>query len=406
MPAPSRLPRPPAPLSPRQPPGARWRRRLAGAALLVATLCAASLAAPPRNEGSRPYDKSHPFTVRSVATFDLPWALAFLPDGRMLVTEKTGQLYVVTAQGAKRRIAGVPAVTYSGQNGLLDVALSPAWRDDQAIYLTYVEAGTGANLALARARLDLDGAALRDLRVIWRATPDGNPRGGGKGGQPGGIIAFSPDGRYLFLTSGDRMRPETAQDNDLPLGKVLRMFPDGGTPPDNPWAEAGGARALMWTMGHRNPYGLAYAPDGRLWLHEMGPMGGDKLSVEAPGKNHGWPVVSYGDNYNGTPIPRPPTHPEFQEPVLYWTPVIAPAGMIFYRGDMFPQWRGSAFIGALRAQALVRVAFDGQGGAREANRWNMGARIRAVAEGPDGALWLLEDSSEGRLLRLTPAQEQ
>ncbi|OZI38274.1 dehydrogenase [Bordetella genomosp. 10] len=387
---------------------ASWRKHLRALALVAATAVLsiqASHAAAPRNEGERPYDRETPFAVQPVATFDMPWALAFLPDGRMLVTEKTGHLYVVTAQGAKQRIAGVPAVTYSGQNGLLDVVLSPTWQDDKTIYLSYVEAGPGANLALARARLDLDGAALRDLRVIWRATPDGDKRGGGAGGQPGGIITFSPDGRYLFLTSGDRMRPRTAQDPDLPLGKVLRMFPDGRVPPDNPWAKEGGARALTWSLGHRNPYGLAYAPDGRLWLHEMGPMGGDELNLEEAGKNYGWPVVSYGDNYNGTPIPRPPTHPEFQEPVLYWTPVIAPAGMIFYKGAMFPQWRGSAFIGGLRAQALVRVAFDGHGGAREENRWNMGARIRAVAEGPDGALWLLEDSSEGRLLRLTPRRE-
>ncbi len=379
-----------------------WRRYLAGISLLAATLCQVSHAAPPRNEGNRPYDRDRPFAVQAVATFDMPWAIAFLPDGRMLVTEKPGRLYVVTQEGGKQEIKGVPHVTYSGQNGLLDVALSPDWHKDRLIYLTYVEGNAGANLALARARLDLEGGTLRELRVIWRATADSNRRGGGTGGQPGGIIAFSPDGRYLFLTSGDRMRPTTAQDPKLPLGKVLRMTLDGHAPPDNPWVREGGARALMWTMGHRNPYGLAFAPDGRLWLHEMGPMGGDELNLEEPGKNYGWPVVSYGDNYNGTPIPRPPTHPEFEEPVLYWTPVIAPAGMIFYKGDKFPQWRGSAFIGALRSQALVRVSFDGQGGAREENRWNMGARIRDVAEGPDGALWLLEDSSEGRLLRLTP----
>ncbi|ALM86649.1 dehydrogenase [Bordetella sp. N] len=373
-----------------------------GTPLLAAEAAPASRAAPPPNDGNRPYDQGLPFAVQPVATFNVPWAMTFLPDGRMLVTEKPGHLYVVTTQGKKQEIKGVPAVTYSGQNGLLDVALSPKWKEDGIIYLTYVEAGDGANLALARARLDLDGSTLRDLRVIWRATPNGDKRGGGSGGQPGGIIAFSPDGRYLFLTSGDRMRPRTAQDPTLPLGKVLRMFPDGRVPPDNPWAKDGGDRALMWTTGHRNPYGLAFASDGRLWLHEMGPKGGDELNLEEPGKNYGWPVVSYGDNYSGTPIPRPSTHPEFQEPALYWNPVIAPAGMIFYKGDMFPQWRGSAFIGALLPQALVRVSFDGKNGPREVNRWNMGARIRDVTEGPDGALWLLEDSSEGRLLRLTP----
>jgi glucose/arabinose dehydrogenase len=338
-----------------------------------------------------------PFQQTRVATFDSPWALAFLPDGRLLVTEKPGKLYLVTQAGAKRRVEGVPDVAYGGQNGLLDIALSPDFAGDRRVFLTYNEPGPGgSSLALARARLDESGndARLADLKVIWRQMPKGS------GGQPGGIVAFSPDGRYLFLTSGDRMRPQTAQDPDQALGKVLRLNLDGSTPADNPHAAEGGVRAQTWTTGHRNPYGLAFAPDGRLWLHEMGPKGGDELNLIRPGLNYGWPLVSNGDNYNGTPIPRHRTRPEFEAPVIYWTPVIAPAGFAFYNGTMFPQWKGSAFIGGLQALGLVRIAFDGKGGARETDLWQLNRRIRDVAVAPDGALWLVEDG--GGLLRLTP----
>jgi glucose/arabinose dehydrogenase len=229
------------------------------------------------------------------------------------------------------------------------------------------------------------------------------PKGGG--GQSGGIIAFDPDGTHLFLTSGDRMRPATAQDPDQALGKILRLNLDGTTPTDNPHSVEGGVRAQTWTTGHRNPYGLAFDAEGRLWEHEMGPRGGDELNLIEPGRNYGWPLVSNGDNYSGTKIPRHSTRPEFAAPAVYWTPVIAPAGLAFYEGAMFPQWKGSALIGGLVARALVRVTFGANGQADEADRWDMGARIRDVAVAPDGAVWVIEDSNPGRLLRLTPSAD-
>jgi glucose/arabinose dehydrogenase len=374
----------------------------AGATLLALSMVVHGACCPvwaDENAGLIQPNATRPFVAKAVATFDTPWAIAFLPDDRLLITQKGGQLFLVTQQGDKRRVGGVPKVQYEGQNGLLDVAISPRFAADNLVYLTYMEPGPGgSSLALARAGLVESGAgaSLADLSVIWRQMPKGG------GGQPGGIIAFAPDGRHLFLTTGDRMRKTPAQDPDQALGKVLRLNPDGTTPPDNPWAEQGGVRAQLWTLGHRNPYGLAFAPNGDLWLDEMGPRGGDELNLIRPGGNYGWPIVSNGDNYDGTPIPRHSTHPEFLPPVVYWNPVIAPAGLAFYADDLFPQWRGSALIGGLAGMTLVRIVFDGHGGARQADRWDMDARIRDVAVAHDGAVWLIEDSQEGRLLRLTP----
>lgn len=353
------------------------------------------------NASTNKPDAERPFKVTPVATFSSPWAIAVLPDGRLLITEKPGRLYLVTQQGTRHEVRGVPKVLYGGQNGLLDVAISPRFATDRIIYFTYVEPTPGGGgLVLARARLAGSETSLRlaDVTTLWRQGPAGS------GGQPGGIIAFSPDGQHLFLTVGDRMRPETAQNPDLPLGKVLRLNLDGSTPADNPNASAGGVSAETWSEGHRNPYGLAFAPDGRLWLHEMGPRGGDELNLILPGRNYGWPIVSNGDNYDGTPIPDHDTRPEFAAPAVYWTPVIAPAGLVFYEGRMFPEWRGSALIGGLAATALVRVTVDPDGSGREVNRWDLGNRIRDVAVTPDGAVWLIEDSEEGRLLRLTPGK--
>ena len=385
-------------------------------------------AAAPVNYGASTPAKTKPFKTTAVATFDNPWALAFLPDQRMLVTEKPGRLWLVTAGGTKSPVEGVPAVHYEGQGGLLFVATSPTYAQNRQVYLTYSEPGEGGDgLALARATLDESGArpALRDVQVLWRQLPRG------AGGQFGGYIAFSPDGRYLFLTSGERQRFTPAQDVDQALGKILRLKLDGKPAPGNPGAGKVGTttidvidppentgsaatatarkatmpgpnltQAETWSTGHRNPYGLAFDGEGRLWETEMGPQGGDELNLIEPGRNYGWPVVSYGKNYDDTPIATPAGNAKFREPALYWTPVIAPAGLAFYNGNMFPQWRGSAFVGGLAATALIRIAFDG-GTPREAERWDMGARIRAVMAGPDGALWLLEDGTDGRLVRLT-----
>lgn len=383
----------------------------------------------PVNYGTSTPAKVRPFKVTPVATFDGPWALAFLPDTTMLVTEKPGHLWLVSATGTKTEVGGVPAVHAEGQGGLLFIAAGPNFAADHRVYLTYSEPGEGGDgLALARATLGTVAGkpALQGLQVIWRQLPRG------AGGQFGGYIAFSPDGHYLFLTSGERQRFSPAQDPDQALGKILRLTLDGkpalGNPGEgktgrttipvfDPPANTGAVAtapthdvtipgpnltpAETWSTGHRNPYGLAFDAQGRLWETEMGPQGGDELNLIEPGKNYGWPVVSYGKNYDDTPIASPAGRREFQEPALYWNPIIAPAGLAFYSGTMFPKWQGSAFVGGLASTALIRIAFDGVV-PREAERWDMGARIRAVMTGPDGALWLLEDGSGGRLLRLTP----
>ena len=402
-----------------------------------ATLALTCVAAPAHaqvNAGELAPEPSVPFTMTRVAEFKLPWRIAFLPDGRMLITEKVGPVWLVTQQGAKTKIANVPAVLWQGQGGMLGVFLSPNYASDHNIYLTYSEPGdsasSGSSLALARARLVLadSTASFEGLQVIWR---DGER---GRGGQFGAAVAFSPDKQYLFLTVGDRQRMTPAQDPNSPLGKILRLTLDGKPAPGNPQAGKIGAATLdvinpprnteiaksapvvftytfpgpnltpaeTWTSGHRTPYGLAFAPDGRLWELEHGPRGGDELNLIEPGKNYGWPLVSYAVNYDGTPIPSPDTRADLAKPVIYWTPVIAPGNMTFYSGAMFPQWNGSALIGGLVTQSLSRITFDGTGGATPAERWSVDHRIRDVAVAPDGALWLIEDSRTGGLFRVTP----
>ena len=383
------------------------------------------------NAGEQKPEASLPFNMVKVATLDLPWRIAFLPDSRMLITEKVGGMQLVTPQGAKTPVANVPAVLHKGQGGMLGVFLSPHYATDHSVYLTYSEPGDGgSSLALAKARLALnkDSASLEDLKVIWR---DGER---GEGGQFGAQVAFSPDGKYLFLTVGDRQRMTPAQDPNQPLGKILRLTLDGKPAPGNPMAGKKGAPTVpvidppkdteaaktapvvrtytfpgpnltpseTWTSGHRTPYGLAFAPDGRLWELEHGPRGGDELNLIQPGKNYGWPLVCYAPNYDGVPIPNPSTRPDLTKPVIYWTPVIAPGNLMFYHGAMFPQWKGSALISGLGTESLSRITFDGHGGAKPAERWDIGHRIRDVEVAPDGALWLLEDSRTGGLYRLTP----
>jgi aldose sugar dehydrogenase len=351
------------------------------------------------NAGEHGSSSNHPFTVQAVAEFETPWAIAFLPDGRMLITEKLGRIFLTTQNGEKLEVGNVPTVAASGQDGLLDIAIAPDFATSSRIYFTYVEPSEeGSRLVLSRATLSVtdSAATLAKEAVIWRQTPAGGS------GQPGGIIAFDPKGTHLFLTVGDRMRPKSAQNPGEARGKVLRLNLDGSTPADNPHAAVGGVEGETWTTGHRNPYGLAFAPDGRLWLHEMGPRGGDELNLIEPGQNYGWPLVSNGDNYSGTPIPRHTTRPEFAAPQVYWTPVIAPAGLAFYQGGMFPRWQGSALIGGLKVQSLVRVSFRADGQPDESDRWKLGGRIRDVAVAPDGGVWLIEDSDPGRLMRLSP----
>jgi aldose sugar dehydrogenase len=389
------------------------------------------------NAGTQAPEASVPFNMAQVTTFNLPWRLAFLPDGRMLITEKVGPLWLVTAQGMKRPVLNYPAVLYGGQGGMLGVYVSPNFASDQSIYLTYSEPVTmggisGSSLALAKARLVInDGtpasASLEDFKVIWR---DG---AGGRGGQFGAAVAFPPDGKSLFLTVGDRQRFTPAQDPNQPLGKILHLTLDGKPAADNPYAGKTGAQSVgiinppadteaaktapvvytykfpgknltpseVWTTGHRTPYGLAFAPDGRLWEAEHGPKGGDELNLIERGKNYGWPLARFATNYNGVPIPGFDTHPELTKPVIYWTPIIAPGNLTFYKGAMFPQWQGSALMGGMATMTLNRMIVDGAT-AKPAERWSVGHRIRDVEVAPDGSLWMLEDSPTGGLFHVTP----
>jgi glucose/arabinose dehydrogenase len=404
--------------------------RLVQAALLLALVaCGAS------SSGRSPGDP--PFTVSAVASFESPWALAFLPDSGLeltniaLVTEKPGKLWLLDSRtGQKQTVAGAPRVVVSSQGGLLDVIASPGFAGDRLVYLTYSEPSPngGSGLALARAKLvGADGGwRLDGLTVIWR-DPEG-----GRGGQFGAIVVFAPDGKSLFLTSGERQRFTPAQDPSQPLGKILRLTLDGRPAPGNPWAGRAGAPAVTvtdppsdteaakhaqgrrvarpgpnltpaetWSLGHRNPYGLAFDAQGRLWETEMGPRGGDELNLIERGRNYGWPVVSEGVNYDGVPIARHSTHPEFEAPKLFWVPSISPTSLLIYSGNRFPEWKGSGFIGTLTGKGLVRVTLNGDRAAK-AEEWDMGARIRFVGQGPEGAIYLLEVGPGGRLLRLEP----
>jgi glucose/arabinose dehydrogenase len=368
------------------------------AAVLAA--CNPSTEAVSAGNASAAQPSARPFQVQALATFAEPWAMTFLPDGRALVTEKKGRLLLWKEGAAPIAVSGVPAVDYGGQLGLGDVVLHPGFARNGLVYLSWSEPGPGDTRGpvVGRARLVTDSGAARleGLQVIWRADKvDGRFHHSHR-------IAFSPDGK-LFVTSGERMKFTPAQNLASTLGKVIRLNDDGSVPKDNPFASRGGRAAEVWSLGHRNLLGLAFDAQGRLWEHEMGPKGGDEVNLIQRGRNYGWPVVSNGDNYDGSPIPDHPTRPEFEAPKVWWNPSISPAGLIVYSGRMFPQWRGSAFLGALSGKALIRVSLNGTNAAK-ADQWDMGQRIREVEQGPDGALYLLEDAKEARLLRLTPAR--
>ena len=342
-----------------------------------------------------------PFTATSRATLDAPWAIAFLPDGTALLTEKGGVLKHLNVQTGKAQdIGGVPKVVAAGQGGLGDVILHPQYASNQLIYLSYAEAGEdgtqGAAVARAKLTLKEDGSgSLSDLKVIWRQTPkvSGN-------GHYGHRMRFGPDGK-LWITSGERQKFTPAQDMTGNLGKLIRLNDDGSTPADNPFAQQGGVAAQVWSLGHRNPLGIAFDAQGRLWEQEMGPQGGDELNLIQRGGNYGYPEVSNGDHYGGKPIPDHATRPEFIPPKITWTPVISPAGLMIYEGSRFPAWKGNAFIGGLSSKALVRIELKGEE-AREVERYAMGTRIRDVEEGHNGSLWVLEDGAKARLLELQP----
>lgn len=420
-------------------------RSLQFAALLVLAACGSSSPTDARDSGGSGTSAASagpanltatdpPFATVEVAVFDNPWAMAFLPGTTVaIVTEKPGRIWLVdAASGRKQAVGGTPRVVLSDQGGLLDVAVAPGFTANNQVYLTYSEPSSngGSSLALARAKLvrEAAGARLDGFQVLWR---DPN---GGEGGQFGAIVAFAPDGESLFLSSGERQRFTPAQDPSQPIGKILHLTLDGKPAPGNPWAGKSGASTVTiidppedtetathasgrqvkwpgpnltpaetWTLGHRNPYGLAFAPDGRLWETEMGPRGGDEINLILPGKNYGWPLVSQGKNYDGVPIPPHSSRPDFVAPKLYWVPSVSPTSLLFYSGNLFPQWKGDALIGSLSGEVLLHVRIRGDR-ATALDQWDMSHRIRFVGQGPDGTVYLLEDGDGGRMLRLTPAQ--
>ena len=348
--------------------------------------------------------------------------MAFLPDGRLLVTERIfdntslpGNFWLVTQAGAMSAVGPLPA-----NFGMLDVLPDPNFLHNQKVYLTFLEPADPSDprvgrdaadlsrasygLALATSTVVFDtigGATLADFKVIWRQTPKIVSYPGS--GEPGGKMAFSPDLKYLFVTSGDRQELDVSFLFSLTnnLGKVIRLFTDGSVPPDNPFVGQPGALPEIWTIGHRNQYGLAFAPDGNLWEHEMGPLGGDEFNLLQPGNNYGWPAVSYGSDYLGNKYPEPEPGDGYVMAAIQWTPVIAPSAMIFYSGSIFAAWQGDAILTGLQSHGLVRVHTQGTTAA-EVQRIPMGARIRSIVQGPDSALWVLEDAPTGRLLKLAP----
>ncbi len=346
-----------------------------------------------------------PFTVQPVASFSSPWAIDFLPGSgvaltRMaLVSEKEGKLWLIdTATGQKQAVGGVPAVYVAGQGGLGDVVAHPDFAANQRIYLTFVEKGPGGSgAAMGYGRLVLGSGPPRidGFKIIWRQSPKVSGDG-----HFSHRIAFGPDG-LLYLSSGERQKFTPAQEMNGNLGKVLRLTDEGLPAPGNPWAAQGGVAAQFWSIGHRNILGLAFAPDGKLWESEMGPRGGDEVNLIAPGKNYGWPKASNGSNYDGSDIPDHKAGDGYEPPKVWWNPSISPGGIMIYKGDKFAAWKGDALVPALSGEALIRVDIDGDK-ATKADQWGMDARIRAVEQGPDGSVYLLED--EGRLVRLEPVK--
>jgi glucose/arabinose dehydrogenase len=333
---------------------------------------------------------------------DHPWSIAFLPDGRAFVTEKPGRLRLLTQDGEiSAPLDGIPAVDARGQGGLLDVALSPNFASDRLVYLSFSEPrGGGANgTSVARGRLSANEASLENVGVIFRQLPAWRTRG-----HYGSRFVFDPAGR-LFVTLGERQEGDSrvlAQDLSTHLGKVVRMNADGSTPIDNPFIGRPDARAEIWSWGHRNPQGADIHPDtGALWTIEHGPQGGDELNVTRAGANYGWPIITYGEDYGGAAMGEGTAREGMEQPVYYWDPVIAPGDMDFYEGDLFP-WRGDILIAGLRSQALVRLELEGERVVGE-ERFALGVgRIRDVEESADGALWIITDEQNGRVLRLTP----
>lgn len=348
-----------------------------------------------------------PFRAAEAGTFEEPWAIAFAPGTQMLfVTEKAGALKVLDAASGKTgTVSGTPEVAYGGQGGLGDVAFRPAEAgkplNGRTIYLSWAEAGEGdtRGAVVGRGKLActaVDACAVEGLSVIWRQTPKVTGKG-----HYSHRIAFSPDGKYLFIASGERQKMQPSQETGNTLGKIVRLNLDGTPAAGNPIADKGGVNAEIWSWGHRNILGIDWDAQGRLWEVEHGPAGGDELNLVKSGANYGWPVRSNGDHYNGDPIPDHEPSDGFAQPALSWNPVIAPGDMLIYTGDMFADWKGKVLIPGLGSQALVAVSIDGES-ARETNRWGFEKRLRSIAQGPDGAIWIAEDGNGAKLFKLTP----
>jgi len=374
--------------------------RLLALAGAVSVLAVSAAAAAPQSFRSSAGNLS----VETVASGLVhPWALAFLPDGRMLVTERPGRLRIVGKDGKLSALPGVPKVFARGQAGLLDLILDRDFHSNQTIYFCY-SADNGGNAALARAHLvDGDTPALADVKAIFKQQGPGSSSGNNVGCR----IAQAPD-HNLFLSLGDHFNPRhEAQNLANHIGKIVRIKPDGSVPPDNPFVNRPGAKPEIWSYGHRNPQGLAFNPQsGKLWEHEHGPRGGDEVNIIEKGKNYGWPVIGYGIDYSGAKIHESTRKAGMEQPLKYWVPSIAPSGMAFYTGDLFAPWRGNLFVGALAGEMLVRLEVNGdQVGKEERLLQDLHERIRDVRQGPDSALWLLTDNAAGRVLRVSPATQ-
>ena len=351
---------------------------------------------------------SRVFNIEEVGTFNQPWAMTFLPDGeRALITERPGRLLLWQRGRPAVEVGGIPEVSYGGQGGLGDVVPHPGFAQNGLVYLSWVEAGPSGTFGavVGRGRLLFISAAvpgapvsvrLDGFQAIWRQEPKLSGRG-----HFGHRIAFGPDGK-LFISSGERQAFTPAQDPNANLGGVVRLNDDGTVPADNPWTARGGAGAQRWTTGARNPLGIAFAPDGNFWEVEMGPRGGDEVNLIRRGANYGYPNVSNGSHYDGRDIPDHSAGDGYEPPKVWWNPSISPSSLMIYNGSLFPQWRGDAFIGALSGEALIRVDINGTN-AVKGDQWPMGARIREVEQGRDGAIWVLQDGEGAKLLRLTPA---
>lgn len=333
-----------------------------------------------------------------VGGLEKPWAIAFLPDGRALVTEKPGRLRILNTDGSlSEPLDGTPEVFAKDQGGLMDIGIDPEFASNRTIYLSFAEQDESGKAGTALGRGTLTDGGIENFEVIFRQEPkiDGSKHFGNR-------IAFTPDG-HIFLALAERFQFDPAQDPSNTLGTIVRLNKDGSIPQDNPFVGEDGKDDAIWSYGHRNIEAAAIHPDtGALWVAEMGPLGGDELNRPEAGKNYGWPDVSWGSHYDGKDIPDPTGRPEFADAVMHWTPVISPSGMIFYGGDLFPEWQGTALIGGLSATALVRVSIDGQNSAQEVERLPLAARIRDVTEGPDGAIYVVTDQQDGGVWRISP----